>query len=79
MPHTGLLKDYRDQIYQVSRDEMERNNAKIITTLKNYKIEVIDDEDDPFMKEEEKIMQKMYMIVFHMQQEHHITQVEKHY
>ena len=40
MPHTGLLKDYRDQIYQVSRDEMERNNAKIITTLKNYKIEV---------------------------------------
>ncbi len=40
MPSLSILKDYRDQVYQVSIDEKLRNNNKILTTLRNYKIEV---------------------------------------
>lgn len=40
MPHLGLLNDYADQIYPVSQDEKNKNGAKILTTLRNYKIEI---------------------------------------
>lgn len=40
MPELSLLKDYRDQINKVSRDEVIRNAAKIQETLNNFRIEV---------------------------------------
>ncbi len=39
-PTTDLLEEYRDQISRVSKMELEMNNRKIVTTLKNYKIEI---------------------------------------
>lgn len=39
-PQTDLLEEYRDQISRVSKDELEKNNRKIVTTLKNYRIEI---------------------------------------
>ena len=37
---TEILEEYRDQISRVSKDELEKNNRKIVTTLKNYKIDI---------------------------------------
>ncbi|MCI1778628.1 MAG: DNA translocase FtsK [Bacteroidales bacterium] len=39
-PSTSLLEDYRDKWYQVSSEELERNNKQIVRTLANYKIGV---------------------------------------
>lgn len=39
-PGTDLLEEYRDQIARVSKEELEMNNRKIVTTLKNYRIEI---------------------------------------
>ena len=39
-PETDILEEYRDQISRVSKDELEKNNRKIVTTLKNYKIDI---------------------------------------
>ncbi len=39
-PSMSLLKDYSDQRYDVTRDELEENNAKIRRTLQNYGIGV---------------------------------------
>lgn len=39
-PSTELLEEYRDQIARVSKEELEMNNRKIVTTLKNYRIEI---------------------------------------
>ena len=39
-PETEILEEYRDQISRVSKDELEKNNRKIVTTLKNYKIDI---------------------------------------
>lgn len=39
-PTTDLLNDYRDKIYKVPTDELERNNRKIVKTLGDYKISV---------------------------------------
>ena len=40
MPELSLLKDYSDQISEVSRDELEKNNRRIVSTLKDYKISI---------------------------------------
>lgn len=40
MPDLSLLKDYSDQTYDVSREELEKNNRRIVTTLKDYKISI---------------------------------------
>ena len=40
MPDLSLLKDYSDQIHEVSRDELERNNRLIVSTLKDFKISI---------------------------------------
>ena len=39
-PTLDLLDTYKDKWYEVSRDEMERNKNKIVSTLANYKIGV---------------------------------------
>ena len=41
MPDLSLLKDYSEQIHDVSREELERNNRLIVTTLKDYKISIL--------------------------------------
>lgn len=40
MPDLSLLKDYSDQIHEVSREELERNNRLIVSTLKDFKISI---------------------------------------
>ena len=40
MPDLSLLKDYTDQMHDVSREELEKNNRRIVSTLKDYKISV---------------------------------------
>lgn len=37
-PSLSLLDDYRDKWYEVPRDELEKNNRKIVKTLNDYKI-----------------------------------------
>lgn len=39
-PTLSLLDDYRDKWYEVSREELEKNNRQIVKTLGNYKIGV---------------------------------------
>lgn len=39
-PTTDLLDDYKDQWYTVSKEELDKNNEKIVKTLKDYKISV---------------------------------------
>lgn len=39
-PTTELLEDYREQWYDVSPEELEKNNQKIVTTLRNFGVEV---------------------------------------
>lgn len=39
-PGTDLLDDYKDKIYKVPHDELERNNRKIVKTLGDYKISI---------------------------------------
>ncbi len=39
-PPINLLEDYKDKWYEVSRDELEKNNRQIVKTLSNYKIGV---------------------------------------
>ena len=36
MPDLSLLKDYSDQTHEVSREELEKNNRRIVSTLKDY-------------------------------------------
>lgn len=40
MPDLSLLKDYSDQTHEVSREELEKNNRRIVSTLKDYKISI---------------------------------------
>ncbi len=40
VPPLSLLEDYRDKIYKVPQDELEKNNRKIVKTLNDYKISV---------------------------------------
>ncbi|HIZ85910.1 MAG TPA: DNA translocase FtsK [Candidatus Coprenecus stercoravium] len=40
MPDLSLLKDYSDQVHDVSREELERNNRLIVGTLKDFKISI---------------------------------------
>lgn len=37
-PSLTLLEEYKDKIYDVSREELELNNKKIVKTLSDYKI-----------------------------------------
>lgn len=39
-PGLELLDDYKDKIYKVPHDELERNNRKIVKTLNDYKISI---------------------------------------
>ena len=39
-PKLQLLEDYKDKWFTVSRDELEKNKTKIVTTLRNYKINI---------------------------------------
>ncbi len=39
-PHLGLLEDYKDKWYEVSREELEKNKNQIVRTLRNFKIEI---------------------------------------
>lgn len=39
-PPLSLLEDYKDKWYEVSREELEKNNRQIVRTLGNYKIGV---------------------------------------
>ncbi len=39
-PPVSLLNDYKDKIYKVPQDELEKNNKKIVKTLSDYKISV---------------------------------------
>lgn len=39
-PPMSLLNDYRDKIYEVSRDELEKNKQRIVKALDSYKIKV---------------------------------------
>jgi S-DNA-T family DNA segregation ATPase FtsK/SpoIIIE len=40
IPPLSLLDDYRDKIFKVPMEELEKNNRKIVKTLKDYKIDV---------------------------------------
>jgi DNA segregation ATPase FtsK/SpoIIIE and related proteins len=40
IPPITLLEDYRDKIYKVPQDELEKNNRKIVKTLGDYKISI---------------------------------------
>ena len=40
IPPINLLEDYRDKIYKVPQDELEKNNRKIVKTLSDYKISI---------------------------------------
>ena len=40
IPPISLLEDYRDKIYKVPQDELEKNNRKIVKTLGDYKISI---------------------------------------
>lgn len=39
-PPINLLEEYRDKWFEVSREELEKNNRQIVKTLNNYKIGV---------------------------------------
>lgn len=39
-PSINLLDDYKDKWYEVSREELEKNNRKIVKTLHDFKIEI---------------------------------------
>lgn len=39
-PSLALLDDYKDKWFEVSRDELDKNNRQIVKTLGNYKIGV---------------------------------------
>ena len=39
-PTLSLLDDYKDSWYEVSKEELEMNNRKIVNTLKDYKINI---------------------------------------
>lgn len=40
MPDLSLLEDYSNQIHEVSRDELEKNNRLIVSTLRDFKISI---------------------------------------
>lgn len=40
IPPLNLLDDYKDKIYKVPHDELEKNNRKIVKTLGDYKIAI---------------------------------------
>ena len=40
VPPMSLLNDYKDQVFIVSQDELEKNKSKIVRTLSDYKIGV---------------------------------------
>ena len=39
-PPLSLLEDYKNRWYEVSREELEKNNRQIVKTLANYNIGV---------------------------------------
>lgn len=39
-PSINLLDDYKDKWYEVSREELDKNNRKIVKTLHDFKIEI---------------------------------------
>ncbi|MDZ4059433.1 MAG: DNA translocase FtsK, partial [Bacteroidales bacterium] len=39
-PGLNLLDDYKDKIFKVPQDELEKNNRKIVKTLSDYKISI---------------------------------------
>ena len=40
VPPISLLDEYKDKIYKVPQDELEKNNRKIVKTLSDYKISI---------------------------------------
>lgn len=40
LPPMDLLDDYKNKIYKVPHDELEKNNRKIVKTLGDYKIQI---------------------------------------
>ena len=40
IPPIALLEEYKDKIYKVPQDELEKNNRKIVKTLGDYKISI---------------------------------------
>ncbi len=40
-PPMSILNDYQDKIYNVSREELERNKQRIVSALASYKIKVV--------------------------------------
>jgi len=40
IPPLSLLDDYKDRIFKVPMEELEKNNRKIVKTLKDYKIDI---------------------------------------
>ena len=40
IPPIALLEEYKDKIYKVPQDELEKNNRKIVKTLSDYKISI---------------------------------------
>lgn len=40
MPPLSLLEDYSDQVYEVPRGELVKNNQQIVSTLQDYKIAI---------------------------------------
>jgi len=40
-PPMSLLEEYRDKIFEVSRDELEKNKQRIVNALDSYRIKVV--------------------------------------
>ena len=40
LPPLSLLEDYKDKIFDVPREELEKNNKRIVQTLSDYKISI---------------------------------------
>jgi DNA segregation ATPase FtsK/SpoIIIE and related proteins len=40
LPPLSLLEDYKDKVYEVAREELEKNNRRIVQTLGDYKISI---------------------------------------
>ncbi|MCL2737938.1 MAG: DNA translocase FtsK [Bacteroidales bacterium] len=40
LPPLSLLEDYKDKIFEVPREELEKNNKRIVQTLSHYKISI---------------------------------------
>ena len=40
LPPLSLLEDYKDKVFEVPREELEKNNRRIVQTLGDYKISI---------------------------------------